>query len=466
VNRARLREAFLDAARTAHAVLGPPDPAAFRTPSGLEPEEQAVFEQSVRWYRELFGTRAVRTYLHDCDSPTESPRRGVRIGGWVDLTVTGGDDTKELRQFELWGGRAPQDDPLELESVLLAVLRLVRWVGDEPLLVSWSDLVRGARRERLVDLKSELPDLVNRFKSGLQRVRARTATPEAALGMDCGPCKHVWRCPAHPDGINVSARRNDTRPGIITLTPTALEVWTRCRRAWRNQYLLSVPASDDAGPSHHGQQLHDLLRFVHEQGSCRDPEHVGGVLDAHGADARLREEIQRHAARCPEPAESLGHELELARFHRQPWPPFMMTARFDAVWMHDGVLDVRDYKSGQRWYDRITEDPRAKVQAWVAARLASERGLQLRLRYEHLSVEVDEDPEPWEPEPDDLDALEEELRQTVEAIHAESGWQGVNDETICRGCRYHSICPDSAARSQPLWPVVEDGPTEELAPDR
>ena len=72
VNRARLREAFLDAARTAHAVLGPPDPAAFRTPSGLEPEEQAVFEQSVRWYRELFGTRAVRTYLHDCDSPTES----------------------------------------------------------------------------------------------------------------------------------------------------------------------------------------------------------------------------------------------------------------------------------------------------------------------------------------------------------------------------------------------------------
>ena len=134
----------------------------------------------------------------------------------------------------------------------------------------------------------------------------------------------------------------------------------------------------------------------------------------------------------------------------------MATARFDAVWVHDGVLDVRDYKTGRRWYDRITEDPRAKVQAWVAARLASERGLRLRLRYEHLAAEIVEDPDPWEPEADDLVALEEELRQTVEAIQAESGWQGVNDEAICRGCRYRSICPDSAVRSQPLWPVVED----------
>ena len=461
VNRARLREAFLNAVRTAHAALGPLDPAAFRTPAPLEPEEQAVFEHAVGWYEQLFGARAVETYLHGCDSPTKSPRRGVRIGGWIDLTVVGADGMKELRQLELWGGQAPDDDPLEVESVLLAVLRLVRWAGDEPLLVSWSDLVRGLRYERIVHLKSELPELVNRFESELHGLTRRVADPAAAAGRDCGDCKHVWHCPEHPDGINVGARRNDLRPGIITLTPTSLEAWTRCGRAWRNQYLLSVPASDDAGPSHHGQQLHDLLRFVHEQGSCRDPDHVAGVLDGHGADPTLREEIQRHATRCPEAAESVGHELEAARFHRHPWPPFMATARFDAVWVHDGLLDVRDYKTGRRWYERITEDPRAKVQAWVAARLARERGLQLRLRYEHLAAEIVDDPDPWEPEADDLVALEEELRQAVEAIQAESGWQGVNDEAICRGCRYRSICPDSAVRSQPLWPVVEDEAADE-----
>ena len=155
----------------------------------------------------------------------------------------------------------------------------------------------------------------------------------------------------------------------------------------------------------------------------------------------------------------------------------MATARFDAVWVHDGVLDVRDYKTGRRWYDRITEDPRAKVQAWVAARLASERGLRLRLRYEHLAAEIVEDPDPWEPEADDLVALEEELRQAVEAIQAESGWQGVNDEAIwreqdfsgvgdaaiCGTCRYRSICPESAAPAQPIWPTLEDNLAEGLA---
>jgi hypothetical protein len=134
----------------------------------------------------------------------------------------------------------------------------------------------------------------------------------------------------------------------------------------------------------------------------------------------------------------------------------MMTARLDALWVHNGVLDVRDYKSGHRWYDHIADDPRAKVQAWVAARLADEHGLRLRLRYEHLATEVDDDPEPWEPDTDDLAAIEEELRQAVEAIQSESDWNGINDEVICRGCRYRSICPDSAAHSEPLWPMVED----------
>ena len=460
VNRARLRAAFLDAVRTAHATLGPPDLRAFRTPAWLEPEEQAVFSQACRWYRELFSARAVQTYLNDCDSPTESPRHGVRIGGWVDLTVTDAEGRKELRQFELWDGRAPREDPLELESILLAVLRLARWVGDDPLLVSWSDLVRGTRYERRVNM-TELPDLVARFDSKLTRVRERVADPVPALGTDCGECHHIWRCSAHPHGINVMARANDVRPGIIRMSPTAFDVWSRCRRAWRSQYLLSVPASDDGAPSHHGLQLHSLLRFVHEHGSCQDPRHVQDVLHAHGADARLRVEVQRHAARCPSPADALGHELDLARFHRNPWPPFMMTARLDAVWVRDGVLDVRDYKSGKRWYEHISEDPRAKVQAWVAARLADEQGLRLRLRYEHLATEIDEDPEPWEPDKDDLAAVEEELRLAVETIQSECIWSGVNDDVICRDCRYRSICPDSAARAEPLWPRLDDDQTED-----
>ena len=468
VNRARLREAFLNAARTAHATVGPPDPAAFQSAPFLEPEENKVFEQAARWYIELYGDRAVEVHLHDCDRPTDAPRRGVRIGGWVDLTVTDTHGKKELRQFELWGGRAPDQDPLELDNVLLAVLRLAKWCKDELLLVSWADLVRGDRYERTVDMKVELPDLARRFDDQLDRVRARIADPVPSMGSDCGECKHVSRCSVHPQGITVTSRRNDLRPGVIKLTPTSFEAMRRCVRAWRNQYLLSLSASDEEGNSWHGLQLHSLLRFVHEHGSCRDDVHVDDVLRAHGADASLRDEVRSHARRCPVKAEAVGHELEIARFHRRPWPPFMATSRLDAVWVHDGLLDVRDYKTGQRWYEQISEDPRAKVQAWTAARLADERGLRLRLRYEYLATEINDDPPAWDLESDDLAMIEEELRHSVEVINAESAWAGVGEESTCRACRYRSICPDSAVASEPLWPLVaeeaEDG--EGLAVDR
>jgi hypothetical protein len=419
-----------------------------------------VFAQACSWYHQLFGDRAVELYRHDCEAPTVSPRRGVRVGGWVDLTVVGTDGTKELRQFDLWGGRSPGSDPLDHMGVRVAVLRLSRWVDDGPLRVSWSDLVRGERSERAVDAAAELPRLRAEFDERLACVRARVAEPVASPGADCGSCAHLWRCPAHPAGIDVAARRGDTRPAVITLTPTAYETWLRCRRAWRSQYLLLVPASDDDAGPHHGRAIHDLLRFVHEHGSCHDRGHVDEVLDAHGADARLREELERHVARCPMHASAVGHEIDVARFHRDPWPPFMATARLDAAWVHDGILDVRDYKSGRRWHERVADDPRARVQAWVAARLAEERGLRLRVRYEYLATEVDDDAEPWDPDADDLAAVEEELRTAVEAIRAEEHFAGVADATVCGTCRYRSICRDSAARAEPVWPAVLPDPIQ------
>ena len=209
------------------------------------------------------------------------------------------------------------------ESAWVAVLRLARWAGTAPLRVSWSDLVRGSRREQVVNVSDELPALRQRLDDGLAVIRERIAVPDAQPGLDCGSCKHVWKCPAHPDGVNVSARRGALAPGIVSVTPTSFERWDRCRRAWRNQYLLSVAASDDSGSPDHGQRLHDVLRFVHDHGSCHDARHVNDVLDNHGGTDRLRDELERHARRCPSPCEAVGHEIELARFHREPWPPFM-----------------------------------------------------------------------------------------------------------------------------------------------
>src|SRR4029077_788244 len=144
-------------------------------------------------------------------------------------------------------------------------------------------------------------------------------------------------------------------------------------------------------------------------GSCRDNAYVADVLAGHGADDdHLRQLVERHSQRCPSHATAAGreapgaHEQTLARFHRQPQPMFMATARIDAIWVHDGLLDARDYKTGRLWHERVADVPAAKVQAFVLDQAARRRGLRLRLRYEYLSADVLDDPDAWEPDPDDM----------------------------------------------------------------
>jgi hypothetical protein len=253
-------------------------------------------------------------------------------------------------------------------------------------------------------------------------------------------------------------------PEILPLHATAVAEWHRCRREYRTDQLLGVPASDEGPSPDFGVAVHAMLRQVHETGTCRDGEHVRDVLAGHGFDGPgpLLGYLERHARRCPEGASWSAHEVDLARFHRRPPPMFMVTGRIDALWVHDGFADARDYKTGgPPASDRVRDDLRARVQAWLLAGRAERRGLQLRIRYEYLSAEVDDDPQPFEPDGDDLVAVEDELRVVAEQIWNETDFAGVTDPDVCSWCRYRSICPSSAARSVPSWPVpAEDGPEE------
>jgi hypothetical protein len=138
----------------------------------------------------------------------------------------------------------------------------------------------------------------------------------------------------------------------------------------------------------------------------------------------------------------------------------MATARIDALWVHDGILDARDFKSGQVWSDRVADDKQARLQAWILAPLAQARGLRLRVSFEHLAPEVLDDPEPFEPDADDLQAIEDDVRREVTEIRGTTEFVGISDREVCARCRYRSICPDSATPGVPVWPTVdaEDDP--------
>ncbi len=457
VNRSRVRSAVLDAVRTWSATGTVPAPL-----SSLEPEEQAIVAAAVTGYCELFPEPVADVEL-PVEQPTELTRRGIRLGGWVDLGVTLPDGTRELRQVA-WGARNAPADPLELESVRLAVLRIVaeQWAtGPEgadgaagmagSLTVVWADLLNRTVARRALRIPGDLVPIATWLDERLERVRERVANPEPTPGRDCAMCRFVPRCPAHSVRGSMAVRAGSLFPAIPTLSPTALDTWSRCRREFRDRVLLSLPPSDPEGPSEHGLYVHQLLRFAHEHGSCHDPAHVEDVLTGHGADDRVRAEVARHVARCPRDAEAVGHEREWARANPGP-PVFMATARLDAVWAHDGVLEVRDYKTGRVAEAALADDPRAWLQAWVAAPVAAARGLRLRLRYEHLATEIDEDPEPWEPGAEELAVVGDRLATTVNEMLAERDWNGVGEPGACGRCRYRSICPDSAAASgEPVW---------------
>jgi hypothetical protein len=253
----------------------------------------------------------------------------------------------------------------------------------------------------------------------------------------------------------VSSMTHRYLPAIVTVTPTSLSAWARCRRLFLLGHLLGVPASDPVPAPDRGNLVHAVLRFVHERGTCRDREHVEAALENNGIDDDLhRSMLERHAKRCPGGSDTDAHERDIARFHRFPAPMFMASARIDAIWVHDGILDVRDYKTGRRWHDSLAEDPAAQVQAFVLAPHARRRGLRLRIRYEYLAPEIDDDPESFDPDDDDLDAIDATIHGAVSAMWEEERWRGCGDAAICRTCRYRSICPDSAAPGEPEWAAL------------
>jgi hypothetical protein len=256
-------------------------------------------------------------------------------------------------------------------------------------------------------------------------------------------------------------------PDIVSLSASSLDTWLRCRREYLAGNVLGLPESDAGPPFEHGNFVHALLRHVHVTGSCRDDEHVADVLVAHGVDADgpYGQIIDRHRQRCPENVERAAHEHERARFHRRPAPMFMVTGRIDAIWVHHGILDARDYKTGRPFLDRVADDPRARLQAWLLAPYARRHDLRLHLRYEFLAPEVTEDPEPFEPDDDDLDQIGEELASMVRELWAERDFAGVADRETCSRCRYRSICRDSASPGVAMWPVVEPDLDDEEGAD-
>ena len=111
-----------------------------RAPRGLLLEEQWYYSHFSQMYCEMFEDEPAQVVADGCEKPIPLPKRGVELGGAVDLLLRDSDGHLVLRQLELWN-RELAVETFESWELTLALLRL-RQTGavQGPLRVVHADL--------------------------------------------------------------------------------------------------------------------------------------------------------------------------------------------------------------------------------------------------------------------------------------------------------------------------------------
>ena len=404
---------------------------------------------------------------------TPFPKRQLVVSGTVDIRGIDANGELVLRCFR-YKDQSPSDRLLETQ--LLALRLFVETNnGGEPLeraTIEFIDLVRAQRYVQIAELK-RAGHYAAALDANVARIQRLIDDGTARMGSQCGHCEFQVDCPALESDLPKVQAANQAlgnrRPSSdlvstpVPLSPTSVETWRRCRRQFRNRHLLSLPEFDKSRASLFGTYVHEMLRLLHSDGrSCKDRRHVTDLLDAYATDdrAKLEAMIERHIQRCPAPRvphadddgpagapptadnEIIGLEVSRTRAHFGPPTAFNATARFDALWRRDGVLEARDYKTGQRLVDRVADDVSARVQAWILEPQAAREGRQLVVRQEFLEPSVGEDPEPFVPDAHDFEEIGEFLGVTAYRIASETEFRGDGEAEVCSWCPTRETCPD------------------------
>ena len=178
-------------------------------------------------------------------------------------------------------------------------------------------------------------------------------------------------------------------------------------------------------------------------------------LVAHGCDSEAMRTLL-DAASIAMPARAVEDEASRRRPGAIPPQPSALLPRDRRARHRLGARRPVRHPRLQDGRRRATRAARRRTRRRAGMGVGTPRragALRLRIRYEYLAAEGSKNAEPWEPDEEDLSGIEEWSTNLFTEIRS-SSLHGVAEEKRCRACSFRSICTDSAAPSEPVWPAL------------
>jgi CRISPR/Cas system-associated exonuclease Cas4 (RecB family) len=262
--------------------------------------------------------------------------------------------------------------------------------------------------------------------------------------------RRTGAAPAAPDDI--LGARFATAPGLISISPWRLKEDAACARRAYYTHVLGLrggePNGADTSDLDHttliGREAHEELHARHLDGADHDA--VGIIREDAVMDPSVVNMVERavtnHQLLCPgnDGSSYLGGELDLRWFIKRKL--ILVRGRIDALWQGtDGVIEVRDYKTGRTAPDAIADDPAPGIYGLLVR--AQRPEVEVRVVYELLGGDS--------PRPFEIDVTIELQRQSVqlildmvERLRRDRMFAPNPLPVRCRSCPFTRSCPEGA----------------------
>jgi RecB family exonuclease len=239
---------------------------------------------------------------------------------------------------------------------------------------------------------------------------------------------------------------------VLTLNVSRINDFQRCRRMFFLRWVLRLTGDDplDTDASWIGSTTHEALHTLHRPGrfAHHETDPHGELHDAVSTDPRVGAMIRTHTLLCPGgQVDYLAGEIEARWLIARK--SVLLTGRFDALWRYpDGVVEVRDYKTG-RCPDSLDHDLGAAIYLLLAANFPGSRTPEGDLRPIRVVYEALASPEGRAvsvvASPDLLRDAFNEIVGLAEHIRKEKSFPASPSLATCRSCSFRNVCPASAA---------------------